>query len=388
VTFPPLAASSISRADLTIVHWAKYYTPEPGGMESVTQVLAEGAAEAGHAVTVVCFTRGKGGNTKMQGVQVQRAAHRLAPSSQPLSWAYVKLAWQAARHADLVHLHAPNLLGALLATLLSRRVRLLVHWHSDIVGKGMLGRLVKPLERALLRRADLVVATSPPYAAASPMLRAVADKVIAVPLGSPKPCPVTGHPERDFSAFLGHRRLILSLGRLVPYKGFPVLVQAAAMLPDDCAVIIGGTGPLTESLQALVLRLGLEQRVLLPGRLSDTELEVLLRLATVFCLPSVERSEAFGVVLLEAMARGVPCVATRIEGSGTSWVNEDGVSGLNVTPGDVASLTAALARICADKALRARLSDGAQRRWSQHFTDTGFVRAFNDAYRALARPGR
>ncbi len=382
---PPVPAT---RAGLVIVHWAKYYAPEQGGMESITQVLAEGAAAAGHAVTVVCFTRGAAGSTTMQGVQVQRAAHRIAPASQPLAWAYVRLAWRAARGADVVHLHAPNLLCALLATGLPRRVRLLVHWHSDVVSKGLLGRLVQPLERALLRRADRVVATSPPYAAASPLLREVADKVAVVPLGSPEPSTATARPERDFAAFLNRRHLVLGLGRLVPYKGFPVLVRAAAVLPDDCAVIIGGAGPLADTLQAQVRSLGLEQRVLLAGRLSDAELEALLRRASVFCLPSVERSEAFGVVLLEAMARRVPCVATRIEGSGTAWVNEDGVSGLNVAPGDAAALAAALARICADVGLRARLAAGARRRWEQCFTDAGFVRAFDDVYRALARQPR
>ena len=354
-------------------------------MESITQVLAEGAVSAGHDVSVVCFTRGRSASGTLQGVRVQRAAQLWESASQPLSWAYVRMAWRAATGAHLVHLHAPNMVGAFVATFLPRRVMLLVHWHSDIVGKGLLGALVRPLERALLRRADSVVATSPPYATASPLLRDLAAKLSVVPLGIPEPLtPTADESARDFAPFLGDRKLVLGLGRLVPYKGFAVLIEAAATLPDDCVVVIGGAGPLSAELHTQVQKLGLQGRVLLAGRLGEVELERLFHRASVFCLPSVERSEAFGVVLLEAMARMVPCVATRIEGSGTAWVNEEGVSGLNVAPGDAQALAAALARVCGDDELRARLAHGARRRWEQQFTAAGFVRAFDETYRSLA----
>ena len=372
-----------------ILHFAKYYPPEQGGMESVTQVLAEGLAQNGHAVKVLCFTTQTPGNEQRQRVAVVRVPVELERASQPLGWRYFVQGLRAAQQADIVHLHAPNLLASLMCLMLPRRVKVLVHWHSDVVGKGRLGALVRPLEQRMLERADVVVATSQAYADASPMLTRVANKVRVIPIGIPPP-PAQAQTQaqpvgRDFNAFLAGRQFVLALGRLVPYKGFSVLIDAARHLPHSCAVVIGGAGPLADELADQVQRLGLQDRVLLAGRVSDAELEHLFARAMVFCLPSIERSEAFGVVLLEAMARGVPCVATNISGSGTSWVNLQGVSGLNVAPANPVALAAAIQALHDDPAQHASLANGATARFQALFTAQQSVAGFSDLYAALAQ---
>jgi len=373
---------------LAIVHLAKYYPPEQGGMESVTQVLAEGLARQGASVKVVCFTKQQARSDRMAGVQVERLAVGLERASQPLGWRYAVQGLRAARAADIVHLHAPNLLASLMSLLLPRRVKLLVHWHSDVVGKGWLGALVRPVEGWMIRRADLVVAPSEAYAQASPWLVAAGPKVQVIPIGIHPPGPAAGASkpgavDRDFEPFLRGRSLVLAVGRLVPYKGFDVLLDAARHLPEDMAVVIGGSGPQAEALQAQLLAKGLGDRVLMPGRLSEGELDTLFARAQQFCLPSVERSEAFGVVLLEAMARGLPCVATRIEGSATAWVNRHDESGLNVPPADPQALAAALLSLARDGALRDRLAQGARQRYLALFTGQRFVAALQQAYQQL-----
>ena len=165
-----------------ILHFAKYYPPEQGGMESVTQVLAEGMAQAGHPVQVLCFTKDKAGKAQRHGVAVIRVPVELERASQPLGWRNFIQGLRAARRADIVHLHAPNLLASLMCLLLPRRVQVLVHWHSDVVGKGRLGALVQPLERRMLQRADVAVATSQAYADASPLLVEVAHKMQVIPI--------------------------------------------------------------------------------------------------------------------------------------------------------------------------------------------------------------
>ena len=367
-----------------IVHLAKYYPPEQGGMESVTQVLAEGISALGFSTRVICFTKHRPAMESLHDVQVDRFAVDLERASQPLGWRYAWQGLRAARSADLVHLHAPNLLASMMSLLLPRRVKLLVHWHSDIVGKGMLGALVRPIERRMLRRADCVIATSDAYALASPWLVEAGEKVQVIPIGiTPPALPAAAAGGRDFESFLQRRKLVLALGRLVPYKGFEVLIDAVRHLSDDCAVIIGGSGPLAEALQRQITQAGLADRVLMPGRLSDAELQALFGRATAFCLPSVERSEAFGVVLLEAMARGVPCVATRIEGSATAWVNAEGESGLNVPPADPRALAASLQVLLQDQPLRDRLAQGARQRFVALFTAQRFVEAMQQVYRRL-----
>jgi glycosyltransferase involved in cell wall biosynthesis len=358
-----------------IVHWGKYYPPDMGGIESVTASLALGAAAAGHRVTVLCFSK-----IRMQeldylpgGVKVLRAPIALLKASQPLGWRYWRWALREGRVADVVHLHAPNMLAALAGVCLGRGPKLMVHWHSDLVGKGWLGRLLKPLERALLTRADKIVCTSQAYADASLTLKLFVDKVVVVPIGVADAAvsdDLTDEalPEALQARLLG-RRVVLAVGRLVPYKAFHVLVEAAMRLPPDVVVVIVGTGPLHADLQERIDAACVAEQVVLAGRQSDAALRALFRRAALFCLPSAERSEAFGVVLIEAMSHRLPVVATQITGSGVPWVNAQGVSGLNVPVNDAWALAAACNQILSSDELRRELANGARTRFEHEFTE-------------------
>lgn len=358
-----------------IVHFGKYYPPDAGGIESVTSSLAQGAVSAGHDVAVVCFKKAPADeNSVMHGVRVVRLPIAKLVASQPLGLRYFWACLKEARKADVVHLHVPNMVGALCALLIGRRPRLLVHWHSDVINKGMLGKLLQPLEVALLKRADCVVATSPVYADASPHLSRFRNKVSVVPIGVMDVSPAgfehgSQQLPQELEERLAGKKLILAVGRLVPYKGFDVLIAAARHLPDDAAVVIVGGGPLQESLQASIREAGMECRVHLAGRLSDESLHTLFSRAALYCLPSVTRAEAFGVVLLEAMAYGLPIVATNIPGSGVPWVNQHGVSGINVPVNDPEALAQACNRILESEQERARFSEGARLRFTTEFTE-------------------
>ena len=170
----------------TIVHFGKYYFPDAGGIESVTVSLAKGAAMAGHSVSVVCFEKIPANNNELiDGVQVFRAPIAKMLASQPLGYRYFMQCLTAGKNADLVHLHVPNMLGALCALFISAKTLLLVHWHSDVINKGLLGKLLRPLESALLRRADSIVCTSQVYADASETLAPFRNKITVVPIGVP-----------------------------------------------------------------------------------------------------------------------------------------------------------------------------------------------------------
>ncbi|WP_198292049.1 MULTISPECIES: glycosyltransferase [unclassified Janthinobacterium] len=364
------------------MHLGKYYPPDSGGIESVTETLVEGTYAHGYASTVICFDKGKLGSTRCKGGEVVRLPIDKMLNAQPLGWAYLWRGIRAARKADIVHVHTPNLLASLATLFIGSKPKLLVHWHSDIVGKGMMGHVVRPLENLMLRRADVVLATSQRYADGSAALRRFAGKVSVVPLGVPEPrteAPPQPLSER-LNLFIGGRRLVLSVGRLTAYKGFSVLVEAARSLPSDVAVVIAGGGELMPALARQIAERGLGQRILLAGRVSDQELRALYLDAQVFCLPSIHRSEAFGVVLLEAMAYGVPIVATDIAGSGVPWVNADGVSGLNAASGSPAALARACCQILASPELRTRLANGARNRYERHFTDKSFAQEVANIY--------
>lgn len=373
----------------SIVHWGKFYPPAMGGIESVTESLARGAAAAGHQVTVVCFQKDEvAGQLPADEGRVLRAPIDSSRASQPLGWLYLRWALREGRAAQIVHLHAPNMLAMLAGVLVGRGPKLVVHWHSDVVNKGWLGWLVRPLEVALLRRADCIVCTSQAYADASLPLRSFNHKISVVPIGVPDARATTQEPEATGLPAALHerlqgRRLVLAVGRLVPYKGFDVLVAAAAQLAPDALVVIVGTGPLRAEIGACIENAGVTDKVLMAGRQSDGVLRALFQRAELFCLPSVERSEAFGVVLIEAMSHGLPVVTTMIPGSGVPWVNEDGVSGLNVPVGDPTALAAACNQILASDVLRAQLAHGARHRFENRFTELAATERFLALYGAL-----
>lgn len=355
-----------------IVHFGKYYYPDQGGIESVTLNLARGALSFGHDVTVVCFAKqALGVRETLQGIKVLRSPTLTLIASQPIGFQYFFDCFKAAKKADLVHVHMPNILAAFCSFLIPPKVRLLVHWHSDVINKGLLGMLFYPLQHLLLCRADAIVVTSQPYLDASIFLAPFRSKTIVIPIGIDcKDAPPKVMRLADkLDAFIGEKKLILAIGRLVPYKGFEFLVAAAKYLIPESCVIIVGEGPMRSSLEGLIEDSLLRGRVMLAGRLEDAQLNLLLNKSSVYCMSSINKAEAFGVVMLEAMSCGVPIVATKIPGSGVPWVNEHGVSGLNVPIKDSKSLAQACNQILCSEILRAKFSKGARRRFNDEFTE-------------------
>ena len=358
-----------------ITHLGKFYFPDSGGIEAVTRTLAEGSSNAGYDVNVICFEKSKHGSNqeKVGKVNVVRTASLITIMSQPLSLDYLWKAFQHSRDSNIVHVHMPNMLAALSCIFIDRS-KLVIHWHSDVVGKGALGFFLKKLENYALRRANKIIATSEIYAVSSGDLKNYLDKVSIIPLG----CKDYGGDyidvspsflSNDINQFLKGKKLILSVGRLVPYKGFDILIESVKYLGSDIVVIIVGSGPLQQGLQERIDSLNLSDRIKLVGRQAERELQELYKRATLFCLPSIERSEAFGLVLPEAMSFGLPIVATKIPGSGVSWVNQHGVTGLNVEIRNPKSIAMACTQIISSYQTYNCYAKGSRLRYLTEFTE-------------------
>lgn len=372
-------------ARMRIVHWAKYYPPEWGGTEGVTYDLAVGASESGHDVDVVAFTRHADACQDDRGVRVLRARVSAYIDTQPLSVRWMREALRAAREADVLHIHAPNLIAAMILPFVPRRVATAIHWHTDLVNKGLLGRLARPLELIMAWRADRLLASSQLYADASDVMRRFRKKTVAIPLGieDPVTAPCAPAPPPAIASFSAGRPMVLAVGRAVPYKGFEYLIRAAAQMRVDGAVVIVGTGPLEAEYRQLIAELGVSNRVMLAGRLSSEDLKSLFHAADVYVMSSAMRSEAFGIVLLEAMAHSLPIVATAIKSSGVPWVAGDGETGPIVPPRDPGAMARAIDELLTDPQKRADFALRSRARYERHFTRQKMLDAVLALYREI-----
>lgn len=355
---------------MKVLQVSKFYPPDLGGIEAVARDLSAGLLRHGAQVEVLCASKSRQrfDETDAAGVRVVRAASWGLLLSTSMAPGLVTELWRRRRQADIVHVHMPDPLAALAVWVARPRARVVLHWHSDVVRQRRARHVYGPLERWLLRRADAVIATSPPYAESSPALRSVAHKVAVIPIGAPAPLPADPALADRVRQRHGGRRIVLALGRMTYYKGWEVLIAAARALPADAVVLVVGGGSELADWRRRAVQAGVGDRVHFLGPMAARELEAHFAAAEVFCMASTSRAEAYGVAVLEAMARGLPVVATDIPGSGLPWLQQQGVTGLLVAPSDAPALAAALGRLLGDAALRARLGEAGRRRWAEHFS--------------------
>ena len=255
---------------------------------------------------------------------------------------------------DLVHLHFPDPMSHLAAMALPSVPRVIT-WHADILRHRAALTLYRPFLKRAAEAAPAIIVATEAHVRNSPILSGLADRgrIRVIPFGFDLDRFTRPAPGLDALRRRHPGRLVFALGRHVYYKGFDVLLNALARMPDDVGLVMGGTGPLTDALKALAAELGIAARVHFAGLIEEDALPAYFQLCDVFCLPAVSRAEAFGIVQVEAMAAGRPVVSTRL-GNGVDLVNRDGETGLTVEPGDATALAAALGALL-DDPTRARL---------------------------------
>lgn len=375
---------------MKVLQVSKFYWPVRGGIESTVRELTEGLNRAGCRTDVLCAHQRAVSETERfeSGYQVVRAGSLGQLLSTSLAPAMVGHLRRLAPDHQVLHLHMPDPMAALALWLVRPRGHVVVHWHSDVIRQRRALKLYEPLQRWLLQRADVVVATSQAYADASAPLRPWLHKVQVVPIGiSDLHSRANSEKAAAIRQRYRGRKLVFALGRMTRYKGFEVLIEAAAALPDDVAVLIGGAGELLETYRSRIARRGLAGKVDLLGAIDEADLPSHFEACDVFCLPSTMRSEAYGVAMVEAMMMGKPIVAADIVGSGVPWINRPGVTGLNVPVGQPAALAAALCRLLEDEALRGRFGAAARLRYLDEFTAERMTERMMALYEGLRVAG-
>jgi rhamnosyl/mannosyltransferase len=282
--------------------------------------------------------------------------------------------------------HEPNPLAVLALALRPPACPFVLWHHADFLRPGWARPLYAWLRRRLVRAAACVVVSNPTLAGAAYLREA--RRIEVIPFGIPlsafaDPDARTVRRARELRAARA-APLVLFVGRLVYYKGVDVLLDAMRDCRARLALI--GTGAEGDALRALARRLRVDDRVEFLGDLPAEELAAWYQAADVFVLPSTHATEAFGVVQVEAMASGVPVVSTDLP-TGVPWVNQHGVTGLVVPPGDAGALAAALTCLLDDPQLRRKLGAAARRRALEEFAEARMIARF-DALLAEVCPDR
>jgi glycosyltransferase involved in cell wall biosynthesis len=349
---------------LRVLQIGKYFAPSHGGIESHLLDLCSELRKSVDLKVIVANDRMRQERACVEGIEVTRLGCMMTLVSTPICPAMINAIRR--ERADIVHLHLPNP-AAVIACLLARPAgAIVITWHSDIVRQRRLLRLYQPFERILLKRSAAIVATSPAYLASSPVLRAQADRCHLIPYGIDARQFDDDRVDKALVKKLRQRfgpRVILTVGRLVYYKGIKFLIQAMSQV--DAKLVIIGEGPLRAELEREAANNGISGRIIFLGKIDDN-LTSYYHASDVFALPSCERSEAFGLVQLEAMACGRPVVNTQID-SGVPYASLDGVTGLTVQPRSPDAIATALNRLLDNPELRMELGRAARARVVNEF---------------------
>jgi glycosyltransferase involved in cell wall biosynthesis len=329
---------------LRILHAFKVYSPEvDGGIPEIIRILTTGLSTKCHGEILVSRVRGWGRSGLVDDILVRRISSLLSLWSMPIAPSYPLWLSLLGSRVDVVDFHAPFPLVDLAISLwFPRNTALIVHWHSEIVEQQKLLPLVRFLIRRTLNRADRVIVSHQAMIDKSPFLRPIAAKCKVIPFGIDVGywahlTPVEHQLVDDLRA--QYPRLVIATGRLVPYKGFDILIDAMAETDGD--LIIAGTGPLECALHNRAKALGIAHRVHFAGYVERSKLKCMFHACRVFTLPSVSENETFGIVQLEAMACGKPIVNTWLP-TGVPWVARDGIEARTVAPRSALELASAL----------------------------------------------
>ncbi len=346
-----------------------YYPPVVGGVEGHINLLANGLKDRGIKVEVlVSNTKAKLEIENINGIRVTKVPQLGRFASAPLNASLSTWVRRLGREADVIHFHFPNPTGEMASLLSGLNSKIVVTYHSDIIRQAKLAKVYSPFLRRFLKNSEAIIATSPPYVESSEVLRQFRDKCRVIPFGI------------DISRFqLNHERseqvaeirrsygtpIILFIGRFRYYKGLYMLLEAMKGVMGNLLLI--GIGPMERELKERVaVDAGLREKVFFLGELSDEDVVCHLQACDVFVLPSIFRSEAFGIVLLEAMACGKPLISTEL-GTGTSFVNQHQETGLVVPPCDAGILAEAINYLVTNPEIMERLGKAAKERAEKYF---------------------
>lgn len=372
---------------MKVLHVSKAFFPLMGGIEQVVYQIASGLKQSVNFI--VLTTRNSKGKPYeiMDGITIRRTLAICELFSMPIALLYPFWFWYYARKVDVVDYHYPfPMIDFLVSIYFPKKTKLVVHWHSEIVAQKKIAKFLQPFFHRTLKKADKIIVATPIHLKESKLLQPFVDKCEVIPFGINVDFwqHKTAQEKTQIAHIVDeHGQFILAIGRLVPYKGFEVLLRA---LKPGMKLIIIGTGVLEEKLKNLSQALQLTQQVIFLGSQSSAQLKNYLNACYLLAFPSVTTNEAFGMVQLEAMACAKPIVNTLLD-SAVPWVARNEIEALSVKPNDVIALSQALQHLLQDKALAKQLGENGLKRVRDLFSQTVFCEKTFQIYQQAVHCG-
>ncbi|HKI79992.1 MAG TPA: glycosyltransferase [Ignavibacteriaceae bacterium] len=369
---------------MKIVQTNKAYYPKVGGIESTIATLSEGLVNkySASVQVLVCNSKFSFYSTQktINGVDVKYVSNYGIVSSLPISpWYFKELSNLS---GNILHIHEPFPLADL-SLLMFPKIRknfkkIVVSWHSDIIRQKWVLAFYRKYLHNFLELADKITVSSPALIDNSEFLPAYSEKCEVIPHGVNLDW---AKSRLELSENKKDEKLILFVGRLVYYKGIEYLIDAMSSVKNAKLLIIG-SGPLKEQLISKIKQLELNSRIKIIPEVEKDKLQECYKNCDMLVLPSIEKSETYGIVQIEAMACGKPIICTEI-GTGTSYINQNEVTGIVVPPRDSNELANAINRLVSDKDLSFKLGQNGKERAFNEFNAEKMVQRTYDLYENL-----
>jgi len=363
---------------IKVLQIGKYYYPCRGGFESSLYTLVNELKDEFDFQVLAAHTRFKTAIERTRDLTVIRLGNWGRIFSQPITPSL--FFWFKKLSADIVHLHLPNPLAMFFYLVALPKGKLIVSYHNDIVRQRTIMFFLGPLVIKILKKAEVIIVTSENLIHSSRMLRKFRAKCQVIPHG------IDINRFKATSEILDaadnirrqiNQPIVLFVGRLVYYKGLEYLIKA--MREVNAKLIIIGEGPLRRKLSLLAKLRGVSGKIVWLGDIADDTLAAYYQACDVFVLPSCEKSESFGLVILEAQACAKCVVSTDLP-TGVTFTNLHQETGLVVPPKDSRYLTEAINSLLASKELRDKYGECARKRVEVEFTKEKMAKEIAKVY--------
>lgn len=368
-----------------VLQITKFFYPHFGGMEKVVRDINIGLKEDVEMKILTCQVKGKGNEEIIDGIEVFRAGSIGSYFSVPISFTFPFLLKKISSDRDILHFHLPFPLAVISYLLVRPKGKIIVWWHSDILRPKSLYKLYKPFLRKFLNKVDKIIVATPYHIKNSDILKDFRNKCEVIPFGIDIKHFEKNSQVRNKVKQIRNKygpKFILFIGRLIYYKGLEYLIQA--MTEINAKLLIIGEGNLRGNLQKLVDNFKIDDRVFFLGRVKNSDILAYYHACDIFVLPSIAKTEAFGLVQLEAMACGKPIVNTNLP-TGVPYVSQHKITGLTVLPKDIKALAGAINILFSDESLRKKYGENGKRRVEKEFTKKIMIEKIFNTYKKVLK---